>query len=111
MIKKVIKIQLDNDSRIIVVFQREKTEIINFVVVLETKLQSAGNDKNEWTQVLRFDNAHGYPHMDKLNKEGNKIEVIKFDYLTNKEALSIAIDLIKNNYKEFISAFLNYDGE
>jgi len=45
MIKKVIKIQLDNNSRIIVVFQREKTEIINFVVVLETKLKNPKKDK------------------------------------------------------------------
>jgi len=109
MIKKVIKIQLDNNSRIIVVFQREKTEIINFVVVLETKLKNPKKDKYEWTQVLRFDNAHGYPHMDKLDKNGNKVEIIKFDYLTNKEALSIAVDLIKNNHKEFINTFLNYD--
>jgi len=58
---------------------------------------------------LRFDNAHGYPHMDKLDKNGNKVEIIKFDYLTNKEALSIAVDLIKNNHKEFINTFLNYD--
>ena len=111
MIKKVIKIQLDKDSRIIVVFQREKTEIINFVVVLETKLKNLKDDNYEWAQVLRLDNAHGYPHMDKLDKYGNKIEVIKFDYLTNKEALSIAIDLIKNNYIEFINAFLNRNGE
>jgi len=34
MVKKVIKIPLDNDSRIIVVFQRERNEIVNFVVVL-----------------------------------------------------------------------------
>ncbi|MCL5029458.1 MAG: hypothetical protein M1480_10645 [Bacteroidetes bacterium] len=111
MIKKVIKIQLDKDSRIIVVFQREKTEIINFVVVLETKIKNFKENKNEWMQVLRFDNAHGYPHMDKLDKNGNKIEVVKVDYLTNKEALSIAVDLIKNNYNEFISAFLNRNGE
>jgi hypothetical protein len=38
--------------------------------------------------------------MDKLDKDGNKVEIIKFDYLTNKEALTISIDLIKNNYKE-----------
>ena len=111
MIKKVIKIQLDNNSRIIVVFQREKTEIISFVVVLETKIKNLKDGKFEWVQVLRFDNAHGYPHMDKLDKDGNKIEVVKFDYLTNKEALSMAVDLIKNNYGGFISEFLNRHGD
>jgi hypothetical protein len=111
MIKKVIKIQLDNDSRIAVVFQRKKADITNFVVVLETKIINVKDGKQEWIQVLRFDDAHGYPHMDKLDKDGNKIEVIKFDYLTNKEALSMAVDLIKNNFSGFISAFLNRNGE
>ena len=68
----MIKIQLDNNSRIIVVFQREKNEIINFVTVLETRIENKKHHKFEWIQVLRFDNAHGYPHMDKLDKSGNK---------------------------------------
>lgn len=105
MIKKVIKIQLDNDSRIIVVFEREKNEIINFVTVLETKMENPEHHKFEWTQVLRFDTAHGYPHMDKLDRFGNKIETVKFDYLTNKEALTMSVDLIKSNYREFIGSF------
>ncbi len=111
MIKKVIKIPLDKDSRIIVVFQRERNEIINFIVVLETKLKNFESHLEEWFQVLRFDNAHGYPHMDKMDKYGNKVEIIKFDYLTNKEALTISIDLIKNNYKEFVKSFLQNDGD
>ena len=88
----MIKIPLDNDSRIIVVFQRTRNEISNFVVVLETKLHDLGVNLEEWSQVLRFDSAHGYPHMDKMDKQGNKTEVIKFDYLTNKEALTISIE-------------------
>jgi len=111
MIKKVIKIPLDKDSRIIVVFQRERNEIINFVVVLETKLKNFGYEFEEWIQVLRFDSAHGYPHMDKMDKYGNKVEIIKFDYLTNKEALTISIDLIKNNYKDFVKSFLQNVGD
>ena len=47
MIKKVIKIQLDNNSRIIVVFQREKNEIINFVTVLETRIENKKHHKFE----------------------------------------------------------------
>jgi hypothetical protein len=110
MNKKIIKIPLDKDSRIIVAFQRERNEICNFIVVLETKLTNIGYKTEEWVQVLRFDNAHGYPHMDKLDKDGNKVEIIKFDYLTNKEALTISIELIKNNYKEFVKSFLQNDG-
>ena len=111
MIKKVIKIPLDKDSRIIVVFQRERNEIANFVVVLETKLRDTEVKLDKWRQVLRFDSAHGYPHMDKMDKHGNKTEVIKFDYLTNKEALTISIDLIKNNYKDFVKSFLGNNGD
>lgn len=76
-----------------------------------TILKDFGHKFEEWVQVLRFDSAHGYPHMDKLNKYGNKIEIIKFDYLTNKEALTISIDLIKNNFKEFVNSFLQNDGD
>lgn len=65
----------------------------------------------EWRQVLRFDSAHGYSHMDKMDKHGNKTGVIKFDYLANKEVLTISIDLIKNNYKDFVKSFLGNNGD
>ena len=106
MIKKVIKIHLDNDTRMIVIFQREKKQILNFVVVLEARGKIVNIGKDEWIQVLRIDTAHGYPHMDKLDKEGNKIDIVKFDYLNNEEALTLAIDLLKKNYKEFIKSFI-----
>ncbi|MFH1527157.1 MAG: hypothetical protein ABIJ40_15290 [Bacteroidota bacterium] len=49
--------------------------------------------------------------MDKMDKYGNKIEILKFDYLTNKEAMTMAIDLIKNNYKDFVKSFLGNNGD
>ena len=78
---------------------------------METRIENKKHHKFEWIQVLRFDNAHGYPHMDKLDKSGNEIETIKFEYLTNKEALTMSVDLIKSNYKEFIQIFLENKGD
>ena len=40
-----------------------------------------------------------------------RIETIKFEYLTNKEALTMSVDLIKSNYKEFIQIFLENKGD
>ena len=78
---------------------------------METRIENKKHHKFEWIQVLRFDNAHGYPRMDKLDKSGDKIESIKFEYLTNKEALTMSVDLIKSNYKEFIQIFLENKGD
>jgi len=45
--------------------------------------------------------------MDKLNKNDEKKETIKFDYLSNEEALTMAIDFLKSNYAIFIEEFKN----
>lgn len=95
----MFEIRLADNVRIVVVFYREKKRITDFVAVLEVKGEMLSLTTDEWTQVLRFDTAHGYPHMDKLDKHGNKKSTIKFDYLSNEEALSMAIDILKGNYE------------
>lgn len=103
----MFEIAIDDDVRIIVVFYREKKRITDFAVILEAKGAMLNMETDEWTQVLRFDTAHGYPHMDKLNKYGDKKSTIKFDYLSNEEALSMAVDFLKENYEVFIKEFKN----
>lgn len=103
----MFEIKVTENVRIVVVFYREKKRITDFVAVLEAKGKMLDLTSDEWTQVLRFDTAHGYPHMDKLDRFGNKKSTIKFDYLSNEEALSMAIDFLKGNYEVFIEEFRN----
>ncbi len=103
----MFEIKVTENVRIVVVFYREKKRVTDFVAVLETKGEIVNLRPGEWTQVVRFDTAHGYPHMDKLDRQGNKKSTIKFDYLSNEEALSMAIDFLKGNYEVFIEEFRN----
>ena len=106
-IRKVFEIRIADNVRTVVVFYREKKRITDFVAVLEARGEILNLRTDEWVQVLRFDTAHGYPHMDKLDKFGNKKSTIKFDYLSNEEALSMAVDFLKENYEVFIEEFKN----
>ena len=105
--RKVFEIKVDEDIRIVVVFYREKNRITNFVVVLEAKRSVSDVETDDWEQVIRFDTSYGYPHMHKLDKNGNKKSTINFDYLSNEEALNAAIDILKENRDLFVKEFRN----
>lgn len=85
----MFEIRIADSIRIVVVFYREKKRVTDFVAVLEAKGEIVNLRPGEWTQVVRFDTAHGYPHMDKIDRHGNKKSTIRFDYLSNEEALSM----------------------
>lgn len=72
--------------------------IVAFVVQLEV------HDKGKWQVVIRYDSAHGFAHIDHYSQSGRKTKKpIEFE-LT--EALTVAEEDIKNNWKRYLKAFL-----
>lgn len=78
----------------------KRGKLYNYVAQLEHLLNE------EWRQVIRFNCFHGFVHKDVYNVEGNQIKKIDlgaFDDL--RDAVSLAIKDINQNYKEYIRKF------
>jgi hypothetical protein len=55
-------------------------------------------------QIVRFDNAHGFPHRDLLSPQGLQSKTA-MPNLTNAEALSFAVRDIRERYREYLQWF------
>ncbi len=75
-----------------------KGEIITFVVQMEVFLNS------QWKAVIRYDSAHGFPHIDRYYPDGRKVKTEL--YLEFSEALILADEDIKENWKIYQRDFL-----
>ena len=73
-------------------------EVAAFVVQLEVF------DKGEWQVVIRYDSAHGFAHIDHYSRSGRKTK--KPIDLELTEALTVAEEDIKDNWKAYHKAFL-----
>jgi hypothetical protein len=56
--------------------------------------------------VIRYDSAHGYPHRDTLDAEGQVVEKFWSSGWGNQEALDHAIADLKANYPAYRAAFI-----
>ena len=78
--------------------ETDKGKVTAFTVQLEVFV----ND--QWREVIRYDSAHGFAHIDKYYLDGRKIK--KDLNLKLSEALTLADDDIKENWKAYQKAFL-----
>ncbi|MCX5718565.1 MAG: hypothetical protein NT055_01130 [Nitrospirae bacterium] len=78
--------------------ESEKGKVTAFVVQLEVFV------KNQWREVIRYDSAHGFAHVDRYYLNGRKIKK-KLD-LDLSEALTLADEDIKENWKAYQRAFI-----
>ena len=90
-------ILLDVDARKRHYHQTESGRIIKFVVQLEVKIGDT------WMEVLRYDCAHNYAHLDCYNIKGEcrKINL----YLDYEGALTLADDNINENWEIYREKF------
>lgn len=58
----------------------------------------------KWFPVVRYDAAHGFTHMDRYKKDGTKTKS-ELD-LTWNEALTLAEEDIKENWKTYAKRFM-----
>ena len=77
----------------------ERGRVIRFVVQYETFIEG------EWRPVIRYDTAHGFPHVDRIRPDGT---VEKIPLLTKdlEEALTFADQDIDENWERYKAAFV-----
>ena len=102
MPKKYFVIELDIDVEIRIMIETANGVVVNYVV----KLLIIQNNKH--FEVIRFDNAHGCPHKDLLDKHGNIVRKTWYDFFDNQQGLDMAIKDIKDNYELYIERFTKW---
>jgi hypothetical protein len=92
------QITLADGVRMRVRFRQDRNDINEFVVQLE--MQRHG----EWSPVVRYDNAHGRPHLDLIDRWGRERRKI---WLTgkNNEVLTEAMNDIRLHWESHLSRF------
>ena len=78
--------------------ETDKGEVVGFAVQLEVFV----ND--QWKVVIRYDSAHEFAHIDRYYLDGKKVK--KELQLKLGEALTLADEDIKENWKIYQKAFL-----
>lgn len=74
--------------------ERDKNEIVEFVVQLEVLV------KGSWQPVIRYDTTHGFAHCDIIHYSG-KTEKIRMPTLDYKEALTYADEDLNENWQTY----------
>lgn len=59
---------------------------------------------DQWREVIRYDSAHGFAHIDRYYLDGRKVK--KELNLKLSEALTLADEDLKENWKAYQKAFL-----
>ena len=90
-------IHLDDASRKRHYHEFDNGKIVKFVVQLEVLIQGC------WKEVIRYDSAHGFAHIDRYYLDGRKVKSELNMELT--EALTLADEDIKENWKAYKRAF------
>ena len=91
-------ILLDIDARKRHQHLAEGGKIVKFVVQLEVKVGGA------WKEVVRYDCAHHYTHVDCYNIKGDSRKINL--YLDYEDALTLADDDINENWEIYREKFL-----
>jgi hypothetical protein len=94
------EIWLSGETKILIFRRTERGRYTSFAVVL-MHLHDGG-----WTDVARFDSAHGIPHQDVLGHKSGLIQKIWYDTLTPKQAFKLAIKNFQENHETIIVQYL-----
>ena len=76
----------------------DRGKMISFAVQLEVLVD------DQWKVAIRYDSAHGFAHIDRYYLDGRKVK--KELDLKLSEALTLADEDIKENWKIYQKAFL-----
>lgn len=78
--------------------ETDRRKVIHFTVQLEVLVD------DQWRVVIRYDSTHGFAHIDRYYLDGRK--VTKEVHLKLRDALTLADEDIKENWKVYQEAFL-----
>lgn len=94
------EIWLSGETKILIFRSTERRRYTSFAVVLMHFLHGV------WTNVGRFDSAHGIPHQDVLGHKSGLLQKIWYDTLTPKQAFKFAIRNFQENHENIIAKYL-----
>jgi len=77
----------------------DRGRVIQFIVQYETFIEG------EWRPVVRYDTAHGFPHMDKIHSDGTVEKISLFTHDLG-EALTFADQDIDENWERYKEMYL-----
>ncbi len=92
--KKRFAIVLSDVDEVRIEFEREANTVTRFSVQYLAKIGG------KWHPVLRFDTAHGQPHMDIVYPDGTK-ETRFYPFHDYNTAFTYAITYVKEHWQEF----------
>ena len=78
--------------------ETDKGKVTGFTVQMEAFVNE------QWLKVIRYDSAHGFAHIDRYYLDGRKTK--KYLHLSFGEALALADEDIKENWKTYQKSFL-----
>ncbi len=88
----------EQTDRLRVSAQKEKDEILEFVVQYEAMISG------EWQPIVRYDTAHGFAHMDVMKPNGETVQrPLLFE--TYNLAFTFATLDLKANWKQYKEKF------
>ncbi len=89
-------------ARVRIRFSTDGAAVVEFMVQLEAFY------KSEWKPVRRYDDYHGSPHLDFLDRWGREYNKVWLD-IDRNEALTRAIQDFKLNGERYVAEFLKDD--
>ncbi len=102
MPKRFFVIDIAIGVKIHIYFETLNGVVVNYVA----KLVILRN--NRYYEIIRYDNAHGCPHKDILDKCGKVIRKTWYDFFDNQQGLDMAIKDLKDNYALYIERFVKW---
>ncbi len=99
MPKKYFVIDISQNIEIHVYLETMNGVVVNYVVKL-LRLQ----DKT-YHEIIRYDNAHGCPHKDILDKNGKVLRKVWYDFFDNQQGLDMAVKDLKDNSELYIERY------
>ena len=88
----------ESTERLRVYAQKEKGEILEFVVQYEAIISG------EWQSIVRYDTAHGFAHKDIIKADGTTVKQPLF-FETYNLAFTFATLDLKANWKQYRDNF------
>jgi len=80
-------------------YLKDRGRILRFTVQLETLINQ------DWTPIVRYDNAHQYVHRDDLKPGGSQIKTPPMTFADNEDAFNFALRDLRTNYRFYVQRY------
>ena len=80
-------------------FSKDRDTVTTFAFQLEAW------DEGVWKPVRRYDDAHGHPHLDLMDRSGSEYKK-EWLHCSRNEALTLAQTDFRENWEQYVAEFL-----